>query len=468
MSSTMMTKPAQEGHVLHDWRPEDAQFWEAQGRKIAQRNLWISIPCLLLAFAVWMVWSAVVVKMEAIGFQFTVEEKFWLVALPGLTGATLRIFYSFMVPIFGGRLWTTLSTLSLAIPAFWMGVAVQNPDTPYWQFVVIALLCGFGGGNFASSMANISFFFPKAQQGTALGLNAGLGNLGVSTMQFMVPLVITAGVFGVFGGEPQTLSNGGKIWLQNAGFIWVPFILIFSIAAWFGMNDIASASASFKEQAVIFKRKHNWIMTWLYIATFGSFIGYAAGFPMLMKTQFPDVDVLKFAWLGPFVGALIRPVGGWMSDKLGGARVTFWNFVVMAAAVFGVLAFLPSNGEGGNFVGFFLMFMLLFVTTGIGNGSTFRMIPIIFRTERSREAAGKGEAAMAQAMKDAGKESAAVLGFTSAIAAYGAFFIPKSYGTSIAMTGGPEAAFYAFIAYYVVCIFVTWWWYGRKNAEVPC
>ena len=464
------TTAGRAGHVLTDWRPEDSSFWADTGKAIATRNLWISIPALLLAFAVWMVWSAVTVRLNGIGFTFSTNQLFWLAALPGLSGATFRIFYSFMVPVFGGRLWTTLSTGSLAIPALWMGFAVQDPSTPYWVFVTIALLCGFGGGNFASSMANISFFFPKSQQGTALGLNAGLGNLGVSVMQFLVPVVITVGIFGGLAGDPQAFTQGdvsGQIWLQNAGFIWVPFILACTVAAWFGMNDIASAKASFADQAVIFKRKHQWLMSWLYIATFGSFIGYSAGFPLLIKTQFPEIDPLKFAFLGPMVGALIRPVGGWLSDKLGGARVTLWNFVVMIGAVLGVLAFLPANGNG-NFVGFFIMFMLLFITTGVGNGSTFRMIPVIFRTQHERWAAGKGGEALATAIRNANKESAATLGFSSALAAYGAFFIPKAYGTSISLTGGPSAALYVFIAYYVTCIAVTWWWYARKNAEVPC
>ncbi len=456
------------GPVIHDWRPEDAHFWAETGKKIATRNLWISIPALLLAFAVWMVWSAVTVRLNSIGFTFTTDELFWLAALPGLSGATLRIFYSFMVPVFGGRRWTALSTASLLIPAIWMGFAVQDTSTPYSVFVIIALLCGFGGGNFASSMSNISFFYPKAQQGTALGLNAGLGNLGVSVMQFTVPLVITFALFGSMGGKPQQLADGTELWLQNAGFLWVPFLILVTIAAWFGMNDLSSAKASFSEQAVIFKRKHNWLMCWLYIATFGSFIGYAAGFPMLIKTQFPGIDPLKFAFLGPLVGALIRPVGGWLADKMGGARVTLWNFVVMIGAVFGVLNFLPVGGEGGNFYGFLAMFMLLFITTGIGNGSTFRMIPIIFRTHHERASAGATSEAKELAMKNAGKESAAVLGFSSAVGAYGAFFIPKSFGTSMAATGGPEMALYVFIGYYVSCIFVTWWWYSRKNAEVAC
>ncbi|MGZ8157822.1 MAG: nitrate/nitrite transporter, partial [Methylobacter sp.] len=344
--------------VLTDWNPEDQDFWEKTGKRIATRNLWISIPALLLAFAVWMVWSVVVINLPSIGFKYSTNELFWLAALPGLSGATLRIFYSFMVPIFGGRRWTTISTASLLLPSLWIGFAVQNPETPYVLMVVLALLCGFGGGNFASSMANISFFYPQSQKGTALGLNAGLGNLGVSTVQFVVPLVIAAGVFGSLGGDPQEWVKAGvtkSIWLQNAGFIWVPFIIATSIAAWFGMNDIASAKASFKEQAIIFKRKHNWLMCWLYTGTFGSFIGYAAGFPMLIKILFPEVNPTEYAFLGPLVGALIRPVGGWLADKLGGAQVTLWNFVIMVCAVFGVLHFMPSAGNAGDFWGFFAM-----------------------------------------------------------------------------------------------------------------
>ncbi|BCS52460.1 NarK family nitrate/nitrite MFS transporter [Geobacter sp. SVR] len=457
--------------VLTEWNPENGQFWENRGKAVASRNLWISIPALFLSFAVWMVWSVVVVNLPSIGFPYDPNKLFWLAALPGLSGATLRIFYSFMVPIFGGRTWTTISTASLLIPAVGIGFAVRDPQTSYSTMLILALLCGFGGGNFASSMANISFFFPKAQKGTALGLNAGLGNLGVSAMQFIVPLIITTGVFGALCGDPQMCIIKGvsrPMWLQNAGFVWVPFILVSAIAAWFGMNAIASAKASFSEQAVIFRRKHNWLMCWLYLGTFGSFIGYSAGLPLLTKSQFPGINPTQYAFLGPLVGALLRPVGGWLADKLGGARVTFWNFIVMAAAACGVIFFLPSHGSGGNFWGFLAMFMLLFATTGIGNGSTFRMIPVIFLTERQREAAGKGQAAQEQAVRDANKEAAAVLGFTSAFAAYGAFFIPKSFGTSITLTGGPEGALYGFIAFYATCIVMTWWFYSRKNAAMPC
>lgn len=457
--------------VLTQWNPEDPVFWETQGRDIANRNLWISIPSLSLAFAVWMVWSVVVVNLPNAGFSFSTRELFWLSALPALCGATLRIFYSFMVPIFGGRRWTAISTASLLLPTLGMGFAVMDPSTSYLTFAVLALLCGLGGGNFASSMANINFFFPKVQKGTALGLNAGLGNLGVSLAQFVVPLVITAGTFGALGGDPQTWmrgTEGQQMWLQNAGFVWAPFIAVCAVAAWFFMNDLATSRASFSDQVVIFRSKHTWIMSWLYLGTFGSFIGYSAGFPLLGKSQFPQVDVLAYAWLGPLIGALLRPLGGWLSDKLGGARVTFWNFIVMAAGVASVLAFLPQAGQGGNFYGFIVMFMVLFMTAGIGNGSTFRMIPAIFLEKHQREAAGKGRAAEEQAVRDANTEAAAVLGFSSAIGAYGGFFIPMSYGASISLTGTAGTALYMFIVFYLTCIAVTWWYYSRRNAEAPC
>ncbi len=449
--------------VIADWRPEDPVFWKEKGRALALRNLWISIPALLLSFAVWMVWSIVVAKLPAVGFKFTTDQLFWLAALPGLAGATLRIFYSFMIPIFGGRLWTTLATWSLMIPAIGIGLAVQNPNTPYFIFLGLALLCGFGGGNFASSMSNISFFFPKAEKGNALAFNAGFGNLGVSVVQFVVPLIITIGVFSWLGGEPQTVVEGGKtsqMWLQNAGFIWVPFIAASAFAAWFGMNDIASAKASFAEQAVIFQRKHNWIMCWLYIGTFGSFIGYSAGFPLLMKTQFPAVDALTFAFLGPLVGSLSRIMTGWVSDKYGGGRVTFWVFIVMLLGVLGVLYFLGVKDQPYAFWGFFAMFMLLFIATGVGNASTFQMIPAIMRKELLRL---EPRFSASEQVRHADKESAAIIGFSSAIGAYGGFFIPKSYGTSIAMTGGVEAALYAFFVFYVSCLAITWYYYTRRG-----
>ncbi len=467
--------------VLTIWTPEDKAFWEREGEAVAKINLWISVPALFLAFAIWQVWSVVAVGLPALGFKYSTNQLFWLAAAPALSGATLRIFYSFIVPVVGGRRWTAISTASLLIPAIGIGYAVQDNTTTYPTMLTLALLCGLGGGNFSSSMANISFFFPKERKGSALGVNAGLGNLGVSVVQFLSPLVVTMGIFGIFGGDAQTIVKDGNLvrtWTQNAAFIWVPWIALTSVVAWFGMSDIADAKASFATQAIIFGRKHNWLMCLLYLGTFGSFIGYAAGFPLLIKGLFPHVNPLAFAWLGPLVGAVVRPFGGWLADKLGGARVTFWNFIVMACAVVGVLLFLPKGEAaqfafpfgpaGGSFMGFFLMFLVLFVTTGIGNGSTFRMIPVIFLNQAMRGVNSADGEAVARATKEGNTEGAATLGFTAAMAAYGGFFIPKSYGSSIAATGGPEAAFYVFIVFYLLCIAVTWWQYARRNAPMPC
>lgn len=473
---------ARSARTLTVWTPEDKAFWETEGQAVAKLNLWISVPALFLAFAVWQLWSVVAVNLPMMGFKYSTNQLFWLAAAPALSGATLRIFYSFMVPVFGGRRWTAISTASLLIPAIGIGFAVQDPTTPYPTMLVLALLCGLGGGNFSSSMANISFFFPKERKGSALGVNAGLGNLGVSVVQFLSPIIISVGVFGVFGGESQSIVNKAgqhvEVWAQNAAFVWVPWIVLASVVAWFFMNDIADAKASFAAQAAIFRNKHNWLMCLLYLGTFGSFIGYAAGFPLLIKSQFKDVNPLAYAWIGPLVGALIRPVGGWLADQLGGARVTFWNFTVMALAVVGVLFFLPkTTGSAwalpvgpheGSFTGFFLMFLVLFLTTGIGNGSTFRMIPVIFLNLKTQKAPRNDEVAQAAAVKEANTEAAAVLGFTAAFAAYGGFFIPKSYGSAIAATGGPELALFTFICFYVVCIVTTWWFYARRDAEQPC
>ena len=468
------------GRMLTLWTPEDKAFWEREGEAIAKLNLWISVPALFLAFAIWQVWSVVDVNLPALGFKYSTSQLFWLAAAPALSGATLRIFYSFMVPVFGGRRWTAIATASLLIPAIGIGVAIQDNTTSYPAMLLLALLCGLGGGNFSSSMANISFFFPKERKGSALGVNAGLGNLGVSVVQFLSPLVITLGIFGVFGGEPQLIMRNGEpqhVWAQNAAFIWVPWIAIAAVAAWFGMHDIQDAKASFAAQATIFKAKHNWIMCLLYLGTFGSFIGFAAGFPLLMKALFPGLNPLAYAWLGPLVGALTRPFGGWLADRLGGGVVTFWNFIVMALAVLGVLYFLPKGATGfampfgpaeGSFTGFFLMFLVLFCTTGIGNGSTFRMIPVIFLTQKMRELRGDSDAARAQAIKDGNTEGAAAVGFAGALGAYGGFFIPKSYGSSITATGGPELALWIFVAFYLLCVVVTWWYYARRGAEMPC
>ncbi|AZS50473.1 NarK family nitrate/nitrite MFS transporter [Entomomonas moraniae] len=457
--------------LLKEWTPEDPKFWKEQGRSIARRNLWISIPGLLLAFVVWQLWSVVVVYLPRVGFNYTPNELMWLTALPALSGATLRIFYSFMVPIFGGRRWTAISTATLLIPTIGLGICIQDPTTSFTTMAILALLCGFGGANFSSSMANIGYFFPKAEKGSATGLNAGLGNLGVSAVQFIVPLVVGVGIFGALGGLPQTWTHDNQttsLWLQNAGYIWVPFIALVVVFAWFGMNDIASAKASLSDQFTIFKRKHNWIMCWLYVGTFGSFIGFSAALPLLIKHEFPTVNPLTYAFIGPLLGSIFRVLGGILSDKIGGARVTQWSFVAMILCVFSILYFLPEKGQGGSFAGFLISFLVLFVFVGLGNGSTFAQVPNIFIQFHKRIAKGKDEEAQKHAMLNANKESGAVLGFIGAIGGYGGFIVPRINGISIDLTGSITLAFYYFIAFYITCVLVNWWFYARKNAEAPC
>ena len=455
---------------IEHWAVEDHAFWKESGKSVATRNMIFSVLAEFLAFSVWQVWSATSVMLTGIGFGFSANQLFWLAAIPGLTGATLRIPYALMVPIVGGRNWTLISTALLLIPAVGIGLAVQDPSTPYSTFALLALLCGFGGGNFASSMANINFFFPKRLKGMALGVNAAGGNIGVSIVQFIVPFVITAGLFGALGGPSQTETVNGaarQVWVQNAAFIWVPFIVLSLFTTWFFMNNLHVAKSSLRTQLVMLKDKHAWIMSLLYMGTFGSFIGYSAGFPLLIKSQFPGVNPLKYAFLGPLVGSLIRPVGGIIADKIGGARVSLWNFAAMAAAAGGVIYFLGIKTEPGAFTGFFAMFMVLFVCAGLGNGSTYRMLPMIYIC-KNNILAEKGEQTHLQAINNANKQSGVVVGITAAFAAYGAFFIPKSYGTSIRLTGGPEGALYLFIAFYCLCIGLTYFYYYRKNAEIKC
>jgi len=461
--------------LITDWEPENTYFWNQQGSRIARNNLWISILCLILAFSTWVIWSIVVLKMPALGFPYSKAQLFMLTALPSLSGATLRIFYSFLPAMIGGRKWTAISTGLLLIPSVWLGFAVQDTNTPYGVMLAIALLCGFGGGNFSSSMANIGFFYPQAQKGYANGLNAGLGNLGVSLTQFLVPIVIGINLFGPWGGEPLYALNGVQtpVWLQNAGFVWVIPIVLATLLAWFGMNDIASARASFREQATIFRRSHMWLLCWLYLGTFGSYIGFSAGFALLANTQFPQIRVTDYAFIGPLIGALIRPVGGWLADRIGGARVSLAVFGIMVLAIAGLLGFLPgklSDGTptGGSFWGFFLMFQLLFLLSGIGNGSVFRMIPVVFATLSQREAKSDDEVARNAARLHGVTESAAATGFAGAIGAYGGFIIPNGFGVSMNLTGSAEEALYIFMLFYLSCALVCWLFYARKHAPLSC
>ncbi|MCL4761079.1 MAG: antiporter [Burkholderiales bacterium] len=528
---------------IADWRPEDEQFWETTGKRIAYRNLAISVPALLCGFAVWGMWGIITVQMLNLGFPFTQAELFTLTAIAGIAGATMRIPASFFIRLAGGRNTIFLTTAMLLAPAIGTGIALQHKDWPLWVFQLMALWSGVGGGNFASSMSNISTFFPKRLQGTALGINAGIGNFGVTTMQIVIPLVMTVGLFGALAGDSMVLQKDsgwifGKIaagtptWIQNAGYAWVLSLVPLSVLCWFGMNnlktvtpdtrvipsfakltylytlafipailglwlylppptglgvismwvaiplDVISAllvmrlvafgtmKENIQKQFAIFRDKHTWSMTALYVVTFGSFIGFSMALPLAITVIFgfshvPDASgalthtvknpnapsAFTYAWIGPFVGAAIRPVGGWISDKVGGSIVTQVISVVMVAASVAVgyvmmLAYRSPTPEE-HFVAFLALFIVLFAASGIGNGSTFRTIGVIF----DRQQAGP------------------VLGWTSAIAAYGAFVAPIVIGEQI-RAGTPQVAMYGFAAFYAICLVLNWWFYLRRGAYV--
>jgi len=531
------------GQDLRNYTPDDEAYWESTGKAIATRNLWISIPSLLCGFAVWLYWGIITVQMINLGFAFEKSELFTLAAIAGLTGATLRIPSTFFIRIAGGRNTIFFTTALLMVPAIGAGYALQDPNTPLWKFQVLAFLSGIGGGNFASSMSNISFFYPKKIQGYALGMNAGLGNFGVTTMQIVIPLVMT---FGLFGGDPLILQNtsgtligkipaGTETYIHNAGYVWLLALIPLAFAGWLGMNNIRDEHVSpdipgpigafatisgmlmigfitaafglwlllpakvggsgfmvskwivlpivialtvlllkmipgavgqnLTRQYKIFNNKHTWAMTVIYTMTFGSFIGFAATFALAIKVVFgfqhvmvdgvmthnlanPDgPSALMYAWMGPFIGALIRPVGGMIADKMGGAKVTQIISIVMVASALGVAYFLKlayvSATPQDYFLPFMGLFLILFAATGIGNGSTFRTIAVVF----DKEQAGP------------------VLGWTSAVAAYGAFIIPKVFGEQI-KAATPEYALYGFAIFYGVCILINWWFYLRPNAYV--
>lgn len=435
---------------IDDFAPEDPIFWEKTGKRIAWRNLVWSILAENIGFSVWLIWSVVAPKLPQAGFAYSTDQLFELVALPGLVGSIMRFPYTLAVPKFGGRNWTIVSALLLFVPTASLVVLVSRPSTPYWLMALAAATAGLGGGNFSSSMANISFFFPDKEKGLALGLNAAGGNVGVSTVQLLVPLVIG---WALLPGAPDS-----GIHLENAGLLWWPLIVIAAIGASLFMNNLASARSNVRDQLVVARRSHTWIMAWLYIGTFGSFVGYSAAFPLLLKTQFPHVST-NLAFLGALVGSVARPLGGRLADRLGGARVTFWNFVAMTAAAIGLLWTL----EAKSFAGFLSVFLVLFATTGVGNGSTYRMIPIIFRSFHELRARGRGPDAEALALSVARRETAAVIGFVAAVGALGGYFIPRAFGASIKATGGPSLAVTCFVAFYATCVLTTWWCYLRRS-----
>jgi NNP family nitrate/nitrite transporter-like MFS transporter len=446
---------AQNSTWIADWNPEDEIFWKTSGKVIAQRNLIWSIVAEHLGFSIWLIWSIVATKLPQVGFHYSTDQLFQLVALPGLIGALMRFPYTFAVTAFGGRNWTIFSASVLFIPTIALAYFVTRPETPFWVMALVASTAGLGGGNFASSMANISFFYPDRMKGWALGLNAAGGNIGVSGVQLFTPILLGLGLINLYQARP----GPGVIYLQNAGLMWLAPLAIAVAGAFLFMNNLTNARSTFKDQLAILGRKHTWIMSYIYIGTFGSFIGYAAAFPLLIKTQFPTVTI-AIAFLGPLVGSLSRPFGGLLADKIGGAIVTFWTFITMSAATIGVMYFVNVK----DFSGFLVMFLILFVTTGIGNGSTYRMIPSIFREQKLREATRTGEAGRLAALKGASIESAAALGFVGAIGACGGYLIPSGFGASIAATGGPHLALEIYLAFYATCLTLTWWYYLRKGA----
>jgi NNP family nitrate/nitrite transporter-like MFS transporter len=451
MSSTSQTVPTAKAW-LSDWRPEDAGFWESTGKRLAWRTLAITTANLILAFIVWFVVSALVVRLPAIGFKLSSSQLFWLAALPGLAGGSFRIVHTFLVPLYGTRKVVAMSTLLLLIPAVGWFYAVQNPATPFWVLVVLALLAGLGGGNFSSFMPSTSLFFPKRFQGTALAIQAGIGNFGVSVVQFATPWIIGFALIGAVLGGPQTLTrpNGAtaSIWLQNATAIYIPFIIVFGLIAWLMLKSVP-VRANFREQLDIFKEKHGFNMTMLYIMTFGSFSGLSATFPLLIKQIYGPLpgapDPLTFAFLGPLVGSLARIIAGPISDRVGGARVTQWSGIGMLVSAIAV-TFFTAPTSMDQFPYFVAAMLALFFFAGVGNASTFKQMPMIFPP---RQAGG-------------------VIGWTGAMAAYGPFAVGLMLGYAFDWFGSFNPFFYWAAFFYLVCIGINWWFYARKGAEKPC
>lgn len=437
---------------LTKWEPENPEFWEKEGSKIGWRTLSITTWSLIFSFATWFVISAVVVRLPNIGFKFDTMQLFWLAAMPGLAGGTFRLIHTFLIPIYGTRLVITVATLLKIIPMVWLFYAVQDLSTPYWHFLIIGLLCGFGGGDFSSFMPSTSLFFPKRLQGLALGIQAGIGNFGVSLTQFITPWIIGFAAFGSIAGGPQVFTKGEvtqDIWLQNAAFWYIPILLVTGILCWILLRSVP-IKASFKEQLDIFNSKHTWFCAITYIMTFGSFSGFSASFPLMIKEiygQFPDApDPLKYAFYGPLIGSTLRVVMGGPSDKWGGSIFTQISgiglIVCCLLLIFG--GFLTPQSMN-KFPGFVTIMLSIFFFTGIGNASTFRQYPIIF-AYNPRAAAG-------------------VIGFTAAIAAYGPFIFSSLIGKSISATGSATTFFWGAIIFYAIASWINWQYYTKKGAE---
>lgn len=453
MSTNTPAGPKANGTWLERWEPENAQFWANGGSALAWKTLTITTLNLTMAFMAWFLVSALVVRLPQIGFQFTPSQLFWLAAMPGLAGGSLRLVHMFLTPMYGTRHVVSLSTLSLLIPLFGWFYAVQDPNTPYWILLLLAFLAGLGGGNFSSFMPSTSLFFPKRLQGTALAIQAGIGNLGVSIVQFVTPWVIGFALLGgaAFIGDSQTMTRAGvesQIWLQNAPLVLVPFVAVFGITAWLMLKSVP-VKANFAEQFDIFKSKHTWSMTSLYIMTFGAFSGLAATFPLLIRQVYGGFegapDPLAWAFYGPLVGSISRVIAGPISDKLGGARVTHWAGLGMLVCA--VLVAMTTNPTSLDSFGLFVAAMLaLFFFAGIGNASTFKQMPMLFQP---RQAGG-------------------VIGFTAAIAAYGPFLFGMLFAWSFGSFESATPIFYGLAVFFGFNVALNWWMYARRGAANPC
>lgn len=447
--------PTEGGTWLSRWEPEDPDFWQKIGKPLAWRTLWVTTYCLILSFIVWYMVSAIVVRLPNIGFNFTTTQLFWLTAMPGLAGGTLRIVWTFLPPILGTRHLITFSTLLLLIPVLGWSYAIPNPAIPYWVLLMLAFLAGIGGGNFSGFMPSTSYFFPKRLQGTALGIQAGIGNFGVSVVQFLTPWVVSFPLFGsgiLNLDHPQsfTAKNGlsSPIWLHNAALVWTLLILIGAAMAWTMLKSVP-VRANFREQFDIFRDKHTWVMTSLYIATFGSFSGLSAVFGLLIKQLYGKFDgapdPLAYAFLGPLVGSVLRVIFGPIADRVGGARLTQLSTLGMLLSALALSFFLTPESLA-EFPYFVASMLALFFFAGIGNASTFKQIPMIFDPRRA----------------------GGVIGWTAAIAAFGPFVFSTLIAATIAQTGSPTAFFYGLAVFYLINAGLNWHFYTRRGAEKPC
>ena len=481
------------GGWIEHWEPEDAAFWESTGRRTANRNLITSIFAEHLGFAIWVIWTIVVINLGNIGIVLSVPELFWLTAVPNLVGSALRLPYTFAVPRFGGRLWTMISAALLLIPTMLLATVVpsgwlarQGHDMQVWVLLFCAATAGLGGGNFSSSMFNISFFFPERKKGLALGLNAAGGNLGVAVAQLLVPLAIIVGV-----PAAKVKLPVHQVHLANAGLMWLPLIMVAIAGAYLFMDSLTAAKAPKAPYIQALQNRQTWVMSFLYIGTFGSFIGYSFALPLVIKTTFPDflIDhpfistyLAGLGFVGALIGSLARPLGGWLADKVGGAKVTLGVFIgaalLTATAITGV--------QNRNFALFFVSYMVIFLLVGAGNGSTYKMIPNIFATLGRREAVRNGVEPKHTALNFK-QQAAAVIGIAGSIGAFGGFLIQvvlrqanldvaalvkaaKTPAEKVAIAAQHAdwsvPALQVFLASYVVFALTTWFVYLRKSAPL--